>query len=235
MIPIEKGSVPRELSLRLSELKGTPGVTDYYALLADAREPVLRSLIAEQGYLCAYCMRRISYRGEDGGSEGTIEHIVPQHDQSGVHHHEESVDYRNMLAVCDGHAGCKETTCDKHRGNTQLKKVNPLRPHTLVDIRYRHDGSIHSLDIDVNYDLTVTLNLNARGTSLCESRKAVIDEINRKLEREFNKISSPENIASKKRICEKMLKLLESSAPKKFEYLGVARYILEKRIKRYSR
>ena len=65
MIPIKKGSAPAELAARLRELKATDGVVDLYAELREAREPVLRALVAEQGYLCAYCMRRIRLKEQE--------------------------------------------------------------------------------------------------------------------------------------------------------------------------
>ena len=232
MIPIKKGPAPAELAARVRELKATDGVVDLYAELREAREPVLRALVAEQGYLCAYCMRRIRSKEQEKGSLATIEHILPQHEQ-GVHHVDSSVDYRNILAVCDGHAGGAETTCDKHRGNSVLT-VNPLKPETLTSIRYGSDGRIYADNESVNNDLDVTLNLNAPGTSLRENRKAVMDGINQALINRFKKLKGVGNRSRKRKICEELLRKIEGNGPERLEYISVARYVLERRMSRYS-
>ncbi len=138
-----------------------------------------------------------------------------------------------MLAVCDGHAGGAETTCDKHRGNRALT-VNPLKSETLTSIRYGSDGRIYADNESVNNDLDVTLNLNAPGTSLRENRKTVMDGINQALINRFQKLKGEGNRSRKIKICEELLRKIEGNGPEKFEYIGVARYVLERRMNRYS-
>lgn len=80
MIYIEKKSEP--VSLR--EGRETPGA-DFDGL--DKRE-LRKSLLEEQGYLCAYCMKRIR---KDKNVK--IEHYHPRNIQN-------QMDYGNLLAVC---------------------------------------------------------------------------------------------------------------------------------------
>ena len=49
------------------------------------------ALLKEQGYLCAYCMKKISLQ------EAQVEHFLPQ-----ATYPEEDLKYMNMLAVCKG-------------------------------------------------------------------------------------------------------------------------------------
>lgn len=154
MLPIRKGESPKELVKAVHDIRNTPdAVMSWRNVNANARAAVLRSLLKEQGGLCAYCMRGINEAGAH------VEHIVPQSRGAGGDD-PASVDYQNMLAVCDGFAGEHiGLTCDKSRGDTALV-VNPLRPETLKGIRYQRDGVITSDDPDVKRDLTQTLNLN---------------------------------------------------------------------------
>ena len=63
MLPIDKGKPPRELADAKRRIKGTPdAVLNWEGLDGHERKAVLRSLIDEQGGLCAYCTRRISGR-----------------------------------------------------------------------------------------------------------------------------------------------------------------------------
>ena len=86
---------------------------------------IRRRLLEDQGYLCAYCMRRISDESSvDGGVPPMkIEHWLPESQCSEL----QKLDFRNMLGVCMGNAGqpysC--TTCDSHRKDKMLT-INPL-------------------------------------------------------------------------------------------------------------
>lgn len=85
---------------------------------------VLDDLLVEQGYICAYCMRKIS------SENSTIEHIIGQEyideDKQDIGKKEDT-NYQNMLAVCLGKY-CKKITkakeklhCDSSRSNFQKK------------------------------------------------------------------------------------------------------------------
>lgn len=175
MIEIKKHKEPKEL-VWYKKQKGA----SYENMSGEIKQKVLDSLMKEQGHLCAYCMRRIpeTRKLPMNVKSATIEHWYPQNpdseDEIG-----QGLDYRNMLAVCSGNRGCgnkKNTTCDAHRGNSELK-VNPCDYRTLQKISYRSDGRIFSSDKDINKDLNDILNLNCQAISLPENRKQVLNQL----------------------------------------------------------
>ncbi|MFR2594803.1 MAG: hypothetical protein ACLTAS_14870 [Butyribacter sp.] len=72
--------------------------------------------------------------------------------------------------TCDAHRGNTELT---HRGNTELT-VNPFDEMSVRKIKYKADGRIYSDDVDINKDVTETLNLNCEALSLPQTRKNVL-------------------------------------------------------------
>ena len=71
MIEIKKGTEPKEL-LEYRQQK----FASYADMPADVKKKVIKSLLLEQGHLCAYCMSRIN--ADDGKHKTTIEHCTPQ-------------------------------------------------------------------------------------------------------------------------------------------------------------
>lgn len=185
----------------------------------DVYSVVLNSLMQEQSYICAYCMRRIPERDTKLIVKATIEHISPQSIEPG-----QALDYRNMLAVCNGNRDAQlncNKTCDAHRGNTPLY-VNPLKPDTLVTIQYKRDGTIYSDDPRVQHDLNDTLNLNSDGDNrrLKENRKKALQALSKHIKRKY----PTGNIQA---YCKHKLERLQNEAVKT-EYVGILLYWLEK-------
>lgn len=215
MIPIIKGKAPRSYVEELGRLRQTPDASVKWDEVRD-RAAVLDQLIREQGGLCAYCMCRIN------SNSAHVEHIVPQSQCS----QGQDVDYRNMLAVCDGNEKSGDPcafTCDRARGDVALR-VNPLKPDTLLKIYYQQNGLICSSDDEVQRDLDRTLNLNCRAAYLPQRRKEVIDTLNRKL----YEVASHRNVAS---FCRKKYEELKNASVKE-PFTGVLLYFLKKRARR---
>lgn len=215
MIPINKGKAPKALTDALAELRSTPNASMSWNEIRDQRS-VREALCSEQGGLCAYCMRRIT------ADSSHVEHIVPQ----SLCAPGQDVAYDNMLAVCDGNeqSGSENAlTCDRARGNAPLT-VNPLRPETLANIRYRGDGLIYSTDDAICQDLQETLNLNCEAAYLPENRKAVITELTNWLSR-TSKRENPANACAKRR--EKIM-----TGDTKPEFAGVLLFFLDKQIRK---
>lgn len=106
------------------------------------------------------------------GKKATIEHIDPQSATS----EEKALDYRNMLAVCNGNRDAhndKEKSCDAHRKNAPLS-VNPLKSDTLSSLKYLSNGEITASDDAIKKDLCDTLNLNCSERRIPENRKAAL-------------------------------------------------------------
>lgn len=230
MLPIHKSPEnPLEDFVRI------PGAT--YSDAGIPKDKLKESLLKEQGYLCAYCMSRIS---EDTMK---VEHWHPQRsDTEGKELSPEekekerllSIDYKNMLAVCTGNEGHpkKEQHCDTRKGNKHLL-YNPSDPqdHNRLKIYYLRSGEIASEDAAFCAQLgkkegekAGVLNLNC--PKLINNRAAIIDAILKALHK------LPQQ-ASKGKISAILKNWQEpDSAGMLKEYAGVAIYFLTKRLKK---
>lgn len=185
----------------------------------DVYHAVLDALLNEQGHLCAYCMRRIPE--EKQYPHVTIEHLIPQSlDRS----NNNTLDYRNMVAVCNGNRGASDHTvkiCDAHRGNKELK-VNPLKPETLEGIKYSHSGEISSPDEQVNRDLQITLNLNSKIALLPQNRKGALEGL-------IAIIKNEHPAGDITNYCRKLLKHYTEQKEFKEPYVGILVYWLKRK------
>ena len=217
MLPIKKGSRPRELTEAIQKIKSTPSTVLSWKYIDSAtKQVILRSLLEEQNGLCAYCERKIDE------VNAHVEHIKPQ---SAGHGRDDldSVDYRNMLAVCDGFEGDPAgLTCDRSRGNAPLK-VNPLKPDTLKNIRYRRNGVILSKDKTIDNELNDVLNLNQQ--MLVRSRYAALEQMYIK----FNKIEKKKGSAAVARFCSRYIEDHLHDAKQRAEYDGILIYFMQRR------
>lgn len=219
MLYIEKKQEPPEL---LQEKR--KGLTDYDGLFGAPKVAVQKSLLEEQGCLCAYCMRRITLENVQ------IEHYLPQHPQSKDFDPALTIDYRNMLAVCSGNkkqAGTFENlTCDQHRQNTPLT-VDPLDRTSINKIKYKTDGTIYSDDAAIDKDLDSTLNLNCPASYLKVNRKAALDRIKRELYDKFPGQKAP------KQQLERMLTHFQTANHGQYvEFVGIIIWYLKRQIAR---
>jgi len=171
MIYIRKGTEPRSLT----EYRNQPGATYEGYREKDALRD---ALLEEQGYICAYCMRRISKE------KMKIEHWKAQNapDGTGAAH---ALEYRNMLGVCLGNQSSSHDmqTCDTYRGNAELF-VDPRKESHTQQIAYRGDGTIYSEDSRIDFDLNQRLNLNCEGALLKQGRKEKIQKLQEYLKRQ---------------------------------------------------
>ena len=183
----------------------------------DERQATLEALLRDQGGLCAYCTRRVDV------NSGHVEHIIPQSEGKGGDD-PNSVDYRNMLAVCDGFEGDQAgLTCDRARGSRPLA-INPLDAAQVDCITYRHDGTIGSVDTSICDCLNKTLNLNQE--MLKRNRRAALDASYKLLERRGRR-GPKVVVAYCKRYVEEHLARPEERQP----YDGIVVYFMRKRIR----
>jgi len=165
---IEKGKPPKSLTT----YKSTPGA-NYDGC---NKEDIRRALIAEQGAVCAYCMRRISeiWNEQLQKYKVEIEHFEAQNPKNTTS--QKTLDYNNMLGVCNGNAGQpkKLLHCDKSKGNHQLSPLlNPLSKNIEQYITYSLNGRIKSDNEEIDDQLNQVLNLNMQ--NLINMRKAQLD------------------------------------------------------------
>ena len=143
MRKIDKGETP----IGWRERQSTPNA-QYERI-----EELANALIEEQGYLCAYCMRRIDVE------HTRIEHV---HCQSG--HSQEVLDYNNMVICCDGdilgHNNEKEFHCDRKKGERNIS-FSPTDEFFIDTISYgSKDGEIKSSNEQYDKEMNEVLNLN---------------------------------------------------------------------------
>lgn len=180
MLYIEKKAPPQSYQKAVAEIKSAPS----WRSIHDGDTAAIRSqfdrlpkpeirdaLLAEQHYLCAYCMKRI--RNNKDGAEAvhmTIEHWFPLSKDK-----ERALDYQNFLGVCMGGsdiAGPRNRVlcCDASKGNEINLTVDPLNRSMMRHIAYKSDGTIYCLPTTdpkiseaINKDLEDTLQLNGKG------------------------------------------------------------------------
>lgn len=212
---IKKGKEPKSLA----EYKKQKGA--YFDGFKN-KDDIRRQLLLDQGYLCAYCMRRIDI------DNMKIEHWRPQRQGEDEH----NLDFSIMLGVCKGNEGQPQncTTCDTHRQEIPIK-VNPLRQVDIDSIEYHtSDGRIFSTDQEINHDLNDTLNLNYDGENvyLCTNRKNVLKILLQQLIKE-KKTGNWSSAILQKYLCFYENK---DKTGKLRPYSGIAIWYLKKRLKK---
>ncbi len=142
----------------------------FKGLDSDCKKEIRQSLLEEQGYICAYCMQAIS---EDWNKKLNKYKVEIEHFKSQHRHPKLVLDYKNMLAVCNGNADKPSygLICDKAKSGfdkTHDLFVNPLDRNREQQIYYTLDGEIVSNNKLINKDLNDILNLNEE--NICEER-----------------------------------------------------------------
>jgi uncharacterized protein (TIGR02646 family) len=167
MITITKGKEPKTWA----DKRQTEGA------VFEATKDLKDSLLAEQGHICAYCMRRVPVGKKDPGNNeyARIEHI-----RSRTDHPEHSMDYQNLVICCPGYINSSEH-CDKSKHEKPIN-LSPFDPNVEESISYSSkDGAIKSSVEAWNDDLNNVLLLN--NTMLRLNRKGAIDGVRAALER----------------------------------------------------
>lgn len=157
------------------------------------KQSVRLSIAREQGFICAYCMRRIDEYAQ-------IEHWEAQELSKEKDNIASTVKYENLLAVCSGgkiHGKSNDSNrfhCDSSRsiGNRQLS-VKPTALHTLSSIKFLENGRIEAICTCQNNPCSIQLKcihcdldcqkgLNLNLLSLQDERKQALSNIRRALQ-----------------------------------------------------
>lgn len=212
MLNIQKAQEPASFTRHRCQQNSS-----YKDIPAQAREDLQRGLLKEQGYLCAYCMARIS------AETMKIEHVLSRKE-----HPEDQLKYANLVACCPGNEGRppNEQHCDTAKGQRSLSK-NPAVPGDRVQESIRYypsSGEIYSENSTFNTELNKTLHLNL--SELCNNRKSIFEAVQHGLD------SLPTN-APRQRI-QRLLDIWEApdAQGRLKEYAGAAIFILKKRLGR---
>ena len=225
MILITKNKEPKEWT----KYKSTPGV-DYQAI-----PELVQSLLKEQGYICAYCMRRIPtkdkiYRKDGVNFVYTNEDHRIEHIKSRELHDDLKLDYTNMVVCCPGHIGTQDH-CDRLKGPKDIS-FSPIDKQFIETIRYSSKGEISSTNDVYNNEMKDVLNLNTE--LLRKNRRSMLTEV-------INKINSTcrKGKSWDKKILERFLKKYsekhseedeEGTKEKYYPYCGIIIWYLQKKL-----
>lgn len=144
MRKIDKGREPASWT----RYRQTPGAV--YEPSEDLRE----SLLKEQGFICAYCMRRIPTKDSNSNETSRIEHILCRQKYP-----ERQLDYRNMVICCPG-AVDGNFHCDKSKDNSDIT-FDLFQQRCMDTLSYSTgDGTIRSSDDTYDREINEVLNLN---------------------------------------------------------------------------
>ncbi|PID90178.1 MAG: hypothetical protein CSA97_04250, partial [Bacteroidetes bacterium] len=128
-------------------------------------------LYEEQGYICAYCERRIPVYDEERNCDHVVEHILPKSE-----HPELVLAYGNLAMCCPGRVGenAKYTRRNRH-AHCDAKKDNRVLRFSLDDpsfyasLSFTSTGEVRSSNEVWDDDLNRVLNLNH--SLLCQHRR----------------------------------------------------------------
>ncbi len=211
MKQIHKAKEPASL---LAHRKNTHANYDNYSEKDDLRD----SLVKEQGYICCYCMQRISPNAET---------MKIEHRQAQKKYPKLQLDYQNLLASCKGNEGAPKHLqhCDTSKGEQEII-INPADKSKNCEtlIKYKSNGKIYSDNPIINKELNEILNLNTQ--TLLINRKAIIDQVKKEIIN-INGRKSPWSASDIKTKIQKY----ESKINGKYRYLcQIVIYFLKKRI-----
>lgn len=183
------------------------------------KDDIRLALLKEQGYLCCYCMQRIS---QPDKSKMKIEHFLSQ-----TANPDKELDYTNMLAACKGNEGfpLELQHCDTAKGENKIS-IDPRNRQMMSQIKFDKEGRVFSTNEQHNVDIDKTLHLNL--DFLKQARAAIRKGIEQKVKQKYR------NARPNKSFIQELLKHWQSFdkngmlAP----YCQVAIYVLEKELKR---
>ena len=187
-------------------------------LFTPVKSDIREALVISQGYLCAYCMKRIY-------NDRSITKI--EHWQCQDNYPQRQLDFTNMFAVCLGTTQ-NQLHCDSSKGNKELT-IDPASRIKLVEsyIRYSNSGEIYVQDNELlNNEINIILCLN--NSRIRSNRQAVLRAITRELSKYKGKVTKSELQS----LLSKWSKV--DADGKKTEYSGVAIFYLQNKISKAS-
>lgn len=246
MLYIEKKAPPQAYQNVVAMIKRAPtwrsihdgdtrAIRDQFDLLP--KSEIRDALLAEQHYLCAYCMKRI--RNNDDSSElvhMNIEHWFPLSRDK-----ERALDYKNFLGVCKGGADVdgprnRVLCCDASKEDEASLTVNPLDKSMMQYIAYKKDGTIYCLETagsdvvnSIEHDLNDVLRLNGKaGQDTATRLKKGRRDAYRQVEKRFIELANRGKLTSAQ--ISKMIHVIEQKDEYP-EFAGTILFFLERKRK----
>ena len=206
MIWINKQQEPASWTQR----RLTPNAT--YEATPDLRD----SLLKEQGYICAYCMRRLPVSDAPyENATSKIEHLLSQ-----KKHDELQLEYSNMVVCCPGRL-FGNLHCDASKGEEDIQ-CSPLSQEAMSTIQYYNDGTIKSTNAAYNTEINDVLQLNI--DILKSNRKALWEAVRKEIQRHDDR-----TLAFMRRVLD-VYKSFDADG-KRIPYCGIVIYKLTKRLR----
>lgn len=201
----------------------------YENLPLEAKNELRQNLLAEQGYICCYCMKRIP---ENTSPYMKVEHFKCQ-DNFGTM----QLTYTNLFAACTGNEGQPKIkqTCDTKKGNVDLT-INPTSTFPICEtlFKYNAEEEISSItdNVDINRQLNDVLNLSMQ--TMKDGRSEIYLEVQERVRVESKK-AKKDKASFVKFLEQEKAKWLERTDNKHRPYCSVAIYYLTKKIKSKKR
>jgi uncharacterized protein (TIGR02646 family) len=141
---------------------------------SDGKNHVQESLLKEQGFICAYCMRRISMPAK-------IEHWITREKCNTDKMPSFTLNYDNLLAVCNGTTTINGTIfehCDQSRSKSNRElTINPIDERSIKQIKFLKNGAIESDDKNISEDINQDKALNLNTLFLRDARRNVYESV----------------------------------------------------------
>jgi len=215
MIKINKQAEPN----KWVEYRNTPGV-DYQSI-----PELVESLLEEQGYICAYCMRRIPVKDRLCEDKKTDEDHRVEHVLSRDNHDDLKLTYKNMVICCPGHIG-SEDHCDRLKGERDVT-FNLFDQNFIDTLSYKTDGEIVSSNVQYNKEINEVLNLNT--PLLKTNRISAWNSVKNLISNQKNK---PWTKSELSKYIEKYSSVHNNGGKKQYiPYCGVVLYFLYKKMR----
>lgn len=158
-IPAKLNSFSKWVSANASSLSMLSGDKQWKKLPRYHKVKVQETLIEEQGYVCAYCNRRIHKGAPEDDDQLRIDHIKPK----GVYP-TQTFDYYNLVGCCYGDDRTpppNQKHCDASKGSLEIPwELFPTNSSCESILMFTSTGEVISSDSTVEHAVNTILNLN---------------------------------------------------------------------------
>ena len=216
MILINKRQEPKEWT----EYCSTPGTT--YKSIPE----LVDALLKEQGYICAYCMRRIPTKDKLGDKFISEDHRI-EHIKCRDNYEDLQLMYNNMLICCPGHIG-EDEHCDRKKSNQDIS-FSPLDFAFINTLTYTSKGIIKSSNPVYDEEINSILNLNT--PFLVLNRKTMLIEVIQHINRTCKQKEKWSKSVLRDILAKYQNKHVEGNKQKYYPYCGIVVWYIQKKLK----
>lgn len=191
----------------------------------DTKEEIRQSLLAEQGHICCYCMKRIP--------EHTSPYMKVEHYKCQANFGNLQLTYSNLIGACTGNEGQPKIkqTCDTKKGDLELTiNLTSNLPSCETLFKYNAEGEISSINDNAEIDRQLNEILNLNMQTLRDGRSEIYLEVQEKIRVESKKFKN-DKASFTKLLEQERSKWLNRIDNKHRPYCMVAVYCLTKKLR----